>query len=207
MIISEFDGIIESVIYIVFCFMICWVLLLCTFNRFLCRKILHFFMSNWWFIRLKYIMNHWLILGPLMFVLINGIYSYRRDGKNIGMPLFAATLSIFTFITAIDEKLILPSTIAILVLGYADSGAALAGRKYQEINNLKYGKSLVGSAVFFLITLTTVTVILSVYHIEICIGKIICFSLLLSFLENKIFPKYDNFIIPLFAFLAFYKFY
>lgn len=164
-------------------------------------------MSNWWFIRLKYIANHWLILGPLIFILINGIYSYRRDRKNIGMPLFAVSLTIFTFITAIDEKFILPSTIAILVLGYADSGAALAGRKYQEINNLQYGKSLVGSAVFCLITITTVTIILSVYHIEICIGKIICFSLLLSFSENKIFPKYDNFIIPLFVFFAFYKFY
>lgn len=204
---SDFEGIIVSVIYIVFCFMICWIILLCTLNKFVCRKTLHFFMSNWWLIRLKYITNHWLILGPLMFVLINGIYSYRWDKKNIGMPLFAFSLSLFTFITAIDGKFIFPSTIAILVLGYADSGAALAGRKYQESNNLEFGKSLVGSVVFCFITIITVTIILSVYHVEICLIKIICFSLLLAFAENKIFPKYDNFIIPLFTFLAFYRFY
>ncbi|MDO4345300.1 MAG: hypothetical protein Q4C50_10900 [Eubacteriales bacterium] len=204
---ADIEGIIVSVIYIVFSFMICWIIWLNTLNKFICRKTLHFLMSNWWIIRLKYITNYWLILGPLMFVLINSVYSYKWDKKSMGTPLFAVSLSIFTFITAINDKLILPSTMAILVLGYADSGAALAGRKYQEFNNLAYEKSIVGSAVFFFNTIVTVIIVLNVYHVNIYMTKIICFSLVMAFAENKVFPKCDNLIIPIFTFILFYKFY
>ncbi|HIY01267.1 MAG TPA: hypothetical protein IAA26_05415 [Candidatus Blautia faecipullorum] len=203
----KFEGMILSVIYVVLGFAVCSIFVSITADKFCGRKLLHILMANWWFIRLRYMSEHLLILGPLLFVIINSVYSYKKDSGNMGMPLFAVALSIFSFATVFDDKYLLPSTIAVLVLGYADSGAALAGRIYQKKNKLEFKKSSVGLIAFFLITVVTVVAVLGEYHEQFHTVKIICFSLFLACSERWIFPKYDNLVVPLIAFFLFYKFY
>lgn len=189
-------GYIVSLGYVLICICVCGILK-SKLSVFISRKILHILMANWWYIRLAFINCRLLWLGPLAFMIILNIYARKKEIKR-GMEYFCLSLSIMTMITAINMKYIVPATSAILIMGYADAAAAIFGKAYQNYKKTDKTYSIVGSIAFF--TISNVVLFICMGH-TVNIIYLIFVSLLLTFIEAAIFPKYDNITVPMFAFL------
>ena len=113
------------------------------------------------------------------------------------MEYFCFSLALMTFLTEINSIFILPATVAVLTMGYADSAAAIVGSMYQKCKNEAKPYSLVGSITFFLISVLVAYIYL--YH-TVSIVYLIIISALVSLVEAKILPKYDNITVPIITF-------
>lgn len=161
-------------------------------------------MANWWFLYLMHIDDVVLILGPLTFIGINFLYSKFMHKKEYGMMMFAISLSALVFITVLNKKMIIPATSAILVLGYADPLAALIGKGYHRNDKRIYSKSLIGSITFAIVSMIILTLIFRYNNVPVRIYEIVLYGCFFAFVENKIFPKYDNITIPFSVFICIY---
>lgn len=161
-------------------------------------------MANWWFIYLRNINDTVLIFGPLIFIGINYWSCKLKKGKEYGMTLFCVSLSVLVFITTLNKNLIMPATTAIMVLGYADPIAAIVGRGFQKKMRRPLKKSLLGSFAFMIVSIIILMIFFRAYNESVKVYELVVVSALFAAVENKVFPKYDNLMVPLSVFTYVY---
>lgn len=166
-------------------------------TEFFVRKILHILMASWWFIRLCFLECRPLWLGPIFFMILLIFYRKKHTIKR-GMEYFCFSLAIMTFLTELSSLFIIPATVAILTMGYADSAAALVGKLYQKYKNTYKQHSIAGSIAFFIVSMAVYFVYLNQ---TLNFIYIVLISALVAFVEAKILPKYDNITVPMLTFL------
>jgi phytol kinase len=123
------------------------------------RKIIHISVGNWIFLALFYFSEwYYAIVGPVAFVLINFL-SYKftifkameLEEKNPGTIYYPISLTICTFLTFIQKPHLTLPFLGILAMTWGDGFAAVIGQKY-PLRQIRPGKSIGGSASFFLFT-------------------------------------------------------
>ena len=182
--------------YVLLCVCICGMLKK-KCGTFLSRKILHILMANWWHIRLIYIDSNLLWIGPLVFVILLAVYEQKKRIKP-GMEYFCLSLTIMTLITELNRWFLIPATAAVFVMGYADAAAAIFGYTYQKFKRTDRPYSIVGSIAFFIVA-NIVLVISTELSINVFYLSIV--SIVLTLIEAKVFPKYDNITVPVSTFV------
>ena len=198
-------GIIESIIYVLICFIVVGVICSITRNDFLTRKILHMLMASWWFVFLNNIESEIIIIGPLSFIVINYLYSKLCNKHEYGMVHFAISLSILAIVSRFNEILILPATAGMMILGYADPVAALVGRAYQKYKGYEtHTKSIVGSIAFSIVAMIILLVLIDEDGKQRIGFDLIILGGFFAYIENRVFPKYDNMLIPIAVFIFVY---
>lgn len=190
-----------SILYVIIIMCISCAVYTRTQDNFLIRKMIHIGMASWWFIRLYFIDCKLLWLGPAFFILINLILSMKL-GYDKGIVYFAISLTGLTALSAIHFEFIFPSTAATLVLGYADSIAAILGRNRQIRKNLEYRKSAYGSFIFVIVSFAVLVVVCRFYYMRVSIIVLLFISIISAFSEAKIFPQFDNIVVPVVVFGA-----
>lgn len=184
-----------SLLYVFICLSLCFVAKkFC--SEFYIRKALHILMASWWFIRLYYINSRFLWTGPLLIGLLISVYAHQQNIKK-GMGHFCISLAIMTFLSEFNSSLIMPSTAAVLIMGYADASAAIFGTLYQKQKNIKKRYTFVGSFSFFIVCF----IILMACFQSTNLFLLIVFSIILSMIEALVFSGFDNLTVPITAFL------
>lgn len=191
-------GIIKSVIYINIVIVCGWYIEK-YLGDFLTRKIIHIFMAGWWIIRVSHIDNYILWIGPFVFTILTYIYTRKNKVKS-GMEDFCFSLTLLTLITMYDNKTVIPATIAILIMGISDPIAAIVGRKYQVSRNQEKDYCLAGSIAFAMSSIIELEIYFCLTGIHSIFAPIII-AIITAYVEAKVFPKYDNIMVPFVAYI------
>ncbi len=136
------------------------------------RKFIHILLSNWWFIAMIFFQDAlYASLVPLIFIAVNFLsYKFklfssmeRPDGgvEGLGTVYYAISLFLLAAIS-FTQNLEHIGALAILIMGYGDGLAALAGRRFPLLTYSVSGskKSLGGSLTMFLASLAVAFLIL-----------------------------------------------
>lgn len=116
------------------------------------------------------------------------------------MEQFCISLSMLTLITTYIEETIIPATASMLVMGYADSSAAIIGRKYQIYKRKEYECSFIGTITFIIVAITVLeNYFCYINKFNIFIAMVI--SIISGIVEAKILPQYDNITIPIVVYI------
>ena len=173
------------------------------------RKFIHILLSNWWILAmLLFKSNIAAAIGPFTFVIINYL-SYRkrwfsameRDGgkADLGTVYYAISLLILALITF--SPLSNPSIGAagILIMGYGDGMAAVAGKRFGRRKYYIFGceKSLEGSLAMFLISFIICYILLSIFPVPWLFLFCILIALFATFCEGITPHGFDNLTVPL----------
>lgn len=183
------------------------------------RKFIHIMLSNWWIIAMIFFNNVWFAsILPAIFIIINYL-SYKYDlikemerdessstEKTLGTVYYAISLLILSITTfgIINKPLV--GLIGVLIMGYGDGFAAIAGQsiKSKEFKILGSTKSIAGSATMFIISLIIVSGAFAYLGIHLWLIKSILISFIVTVFE-AVSPKgTDNLTIPLLSSLLVY---
>lgn len=132
--------------------------------------------------------------------LFKSVSSVKR--KTYGEMFFALSFGLITLIT--DSTAIY--MLAVLVMTLADGLAAVAGTTFGQDNSYKlFGgtKSVVGTATFFLVTITLIAVFGLYTSVVVPIGISLCVATIATVMENAGVQGLDNLFIPLFITLVY----
>ena len=113
------------------------------------RKLLHL-LSSLWVILMVYGFEGAVAraLGPLLFIIINAVFAYRREGRlDSGLVTFPVSLLIISLLFSFGYVSADTAISSILVLGCGDGAAAVTGYFLH-----KTGKSIEGSLSMFLVS-------------------------------------------------------
>jgi len=137
------------------------------------RKIIHIGVSNWWIFAM-YTMKHTgiALIGPVSFILINYL-SYKRHlfpameddapHDNLGTIYFPISLLILVLLCYSGPLSLSAGAAGILVMGYGDGGAALAGkhfgRKKISFGSFHTGKTILGSATMLILSFAVIVIV------------------------------------------------
>jgi phytol kinase len=139
------------------------------------RKVIHIGVSHWWLLAMVFF-DRWefAIIGPVAFVLIN-LMSYilrlfpamehEKRSKNLGTIYFPIALTVMVLVTWGGPIPIWMGGLAILVLGYGDGLASLAGERSKGVRFSVFGnsKSLRGTLVMFVVASIVAAVFLVLF--------------------------------------------
>ena len=183
------------------------------------RKFIHIMLSNWWIIAMIFFNNVWFAsILPAIFIIINYL-SYKFDlikemerddnnsgEKTLGTVYYAISLLILSIATfgIINKPLI--GLIGVLIMGYGDGFAAIAGQsiKSKEFKIFGSTKSIAGSATMFIISLIIISGAFAYLGINLWLIKSILIAFIVTVFE-AISPKgTDNLTIPLLTSLLVY---
>lgn len=168
------------------------------------RKFIHIMTSLWIFIVEYKIDNIYLkLLGPFLFIFINGAFSFSSFSSLLGMNdrrrdngLIYYPLSIF-FLVLLEHFGVLSrsSVIAgVLAMGFGDGLAALIGTKFGKNSYLVYGKykkSKEGTATMFIVSLAVLLL-----FTELPLYYALLVALVAAFFENMTPLGLDNLSVP-----------
>ena len=173
------------------------------------RKFIHIMVSNWWIIAMIFFDNViFACIMPAAFVVINYL-SYRfniigsmerEEGKTLGTVYYAISLLIIVILTfGIWHKPEL-GLVGVLVMGYGDGFAAIAGRaiKSKEYKLLSGNtKTLAGTITMFAITMIIVSATLAHLEIEYYFLKSFIISTIITGVEAISIKGTDNLTVPI----------
>ena len=178
------------------------------------RKIVHIGVSNWWFIEVYFFTSfRFAIIGPLVFILTNSLFTFLDWGKaiglddrtrNYGLIYFPVTLLILVILQYQGLVSSLACSIGVLVMGYGDGFAAIVGRKWgkKKLALPTGGKTYVGTVVMFAVSFL-VSFIGLFFFSSLSLGLVFGVSLLVGFiasLTEAVTPLgLDNLTVPLLA--------
>lgn len=169
------------------------------------RKFIHIMTSLWIFLVEYKIANSYLkLLGPFLFIFINGVFSFsglssilgmndrRRDNGLIYYPLSIFILVLVQNLGYLNRDSVIA---AVLVMGFGDGFAALVGTRFGKSKYLVYGKykkSKEGTLTMFLVSFAVICMFTDLH---------IYYALLVAFvaalLENITPLGLDNLSVPL----------
>lgn len=192
-----------SVLYVLMSFTLTRNIQCCDFLK---RKLLHFLMANWWFIRIFWNTNILAItLGPLIFIFINYyITKINKEVKDYGLIYFSIALTGLTILSFESEKFLMYCTVAMVILGIGDPCAAIFGKKYGKKRILN-NKTYIGSISFLITSFCFTMFVLAIFHSnEVLKGVVVCLVATIAELISE--KGGDNLFIPisvLFTYISF----
>jgi phytol kinase len=173
------------------------------------RKFIHILLSNWWILAMiLFKSNIAAAVGPFTFVVINYL-SYKRKwfsameregGKaDLGTVYYAISLLILALVTFSPFSNPSIGALGILIMGYGDGMAAVAGKRFGRRKYRISGceKSFEGSVTMFIISFIITFILLSIFPVP---GKFLFCVLIALFaaLSEGITPHgFDNLTVPL----------
>lgn len=128
------------------------------------RKFIHISASNWWFILTYFLDALWAkMLGPIFFIIVNGIATFcdlakyfgmNDKERNYGLIYFPVTLLILVLMVHYGYIPEYISGMGVLIMGYGDGLAALFGKRYgvSQIHPIAGKKTYVGSFTMFIVS-------------------------------------------------------
>ena len=182
------------------------------------RKFIHIMLSNWWIIAMIFFDN--VIVAsilPAVFIVINYVsYKYdiikameRDDGEEeqtFGTVFYAVSLLVVSIITFGFLKNPMIGLVGILVMGYGDGFAAIAGKsiKSKEFKVFGSKKSVAGCATMFIISLIIISCALAYSNVSLWYVKSIVLALIATVFEAISIKGTDNLTVPILTTLLFW---
>ena len=176
------------------------------------RKFIHIMLANWWIIAMIFFDNMWIAgILPALFIIINYasykfdiIKSMERDDdsgeeKTLGTVFYAVSLLIEVILCFGFFKNTIIGLVGILVMGYGDGFAAIAGKsiKSKEFTILGGKKSLAGCSTMFIISLIIISCALAYFNIQFWYVKSIIIALVATIFEAISVKGTDNLTVPI----------
>jgi len=176
------------------------------------RKFIHIMLANWWIIAMIFFDNMWIAgILPALFIIINYasykfdiIKSMERDDdsgeeKTLGTVFYAVSLLIVVILCFGFFKNTIIGLVGILVMGYGDGFAAIAGKsiKSKEFSILGGKKSLAGCSTMFIISLIIISCALAYLNIQFWYIKSIIIALVATIFEAISVKGTDNLTVPI----------
>lgn len=142
------------------------------------RKVIHIGVSNWWLLAMATMDALWAAaLGPVVFIILNSLsYAYTifpamdvgAPKENMGTIYFPVSLLIVVILCFGGLYPLHAGALGILIMGYGDGGAALAGsrwgRRSLQLFPFQGDKTLAGSAAMFLLSLIVACAVLAFFR-------------------------------------------
>jgi len=139
------------------------------------RKIVHVGVSNWWILAMFFFTDPWWpAIGAVTFIVINYV-SYKKrlframedavQKKNLGTVYFAVTLLILSILCFGGYYPPYVGAIGVLVMGYGDGFAAIAGtlQGKDSFTIMGNNKTTGGTIAMFLVSFAVIFIILTIY--------------------------------------------
>ncbi len=178
------------------------------------RKFVHIGVSNWWFIEIFFFTTlHYALIGPIMFIVLNSLFTFLDWGKAIGMDdrkrnygliYFPITLLVMVVLQYTGLFSQLSCAIGVFIMGYGDGLAALVGSKWgkRKLVCKTNSKTVLGSVTMAVVSFL-ITFIGLFFFGNLGIGSILGISLVIavvSVLVEAYTPfALDNLTVPLIA--------
>ncbi len=176
------------------------------------RKFIHIMLANWWIIAMIFFDNIWIAgILPALFIIINYasykfdiIKSMERDDdsgeeKTLGTVFYAISLLIVVMLCFGFFKNTIIGLVGILVMGYGDGFAAIAGKsiKSKEFSILGGKKSLAGCSTMFIISLIIISCALAYFNVQFWYIKSIIIAIVATIFEAISVKGTDNLTVPI----------
>lgn len=173
------------------------------------RKFIHIGVSNWWFILIVWIDNIWFaIIGPVVFIILNGILTFGGYGaflgmddkkRNYGLIYFPLSLLVLVLLVYNGRLAVAAATIGVLSMGYGDGLAAIIGHAWgkKKLPFLTGGKTWLGTFVMFFVVSLVAFVFAPVSDIQYRLLVAVTTGLVGAFLEAATPLGIDNVTVPL----------
>ena len=176
------------------------------------RKFIHIMLANWWIIAMIFFDNIWIAgILPALFIIINYasykfdiIKSMERDDdsgeeKTLGTVFYAVSLLIVVMLCFGFFKNTIIGLVGILVMGYGDGFAAIAGKsiKSKEFSILGGKKSLAGCSTMLIISLIIISCALAYFNVQYWYIKSIIIALVATIFEAISVKGTDNLTVPI----------
>lgn len=176
------------------------------------RKFIHIMLANWWIIAMIFFDNIWIAgILPALFIIINYasykfdiIKSMERDDdsgeeKTLGTVFYAISLLIVVILCFGFFKNTIIGLVGILVMGYGDGFAAIAGKsiKSKEFSILGGKKSLAGCSTMFIISLIIISCALAYFNVQFWYIKSIIIAIVATIFEAISVKGTDNLTVPI----------
>jgi phytol kinase len=186
------------------------------------RKFVHIGVSHWWIIAVPFFDSiAFAVVGPVAFILLNALSLKRQlfsamemprePGKpfNLGTVFFPVSLLVLVFITFLTDMPRWIGGMSILILGWGDGMAAIAGMVAGTRRYTVFGqrKSVLGSLAMFLFALI-VLLIYSYIHLPVSTGYVwlaaATTALVATAVEGLTPLGLDNLTLPILVALFYY---
>lgn len=176
------------------------------------RKFIHIMLANWWIIAMIFFDNIWIAgILPALFIIINYasykfdiIKSMERDDesgeeKTLGTVFYAISLLIVVILCFGFFKNTIIGLVGILVMGYGDGFAAIAGKsiKSKEFSILGGKKSLAGCSTMLIISLIIISCALAYFNVQYWYIKSIIIAIVATIFEAISVKGTDNLTVPI----------
>lgn len=182
------------------------------------RKFIHIGVSNWWFILIAMFDTlSFALVGPIAFIVANGaavatgaadVLGVKDKVRNLGLVYFPISLLLLVLAGYLGILPMWACGMGAMVMGYGDGLAAMIGKHFGK-KKIRGGKSYIGTAVMFIVTMLVITGFSMGYRIDSLwsfswwIGLVVV-ALFSALLEAYTPFGLDNITVPLgTAFLAY----
>lgn len=176
------------------------------------RKFIHIMLSNWWIIAMIFFDNVFVAsVLPAVFVVVNYL-SYKfnlikvmerddspKEEQTLGTVYYAISLLVLTVLTfGIWHNPIL-GLVGVLVMGYGDGFAAIAGKAIPSFEFHLFGnkKTIAGSITMFIISLIIISALLSFFNVDLWLVKSTIIALIATLIEAISIKGTDNLFVPI----------
>lgn len=182
------------------------------------RKTIHIGVSNWWFVEMAFFTQlKYALVGPVFFIVANTLFTLLDWGsalgigdrkRNWGLIYFPITLLLFVLLQYNGILSSLACLVGVLVMGYGDGFAALAGKRWgrRKLPLPSGGKTWFGTAVMGAVSFA-VCMVLLLFHSTLPLETALLASLVIgvaaAFVEAVTPLGIDNLSVPIVsAFIA-----
>jgi uncharacterized protein (TIGR00297 family) len=177
------------------------------------RKIVHITVSHWWLLMMATMDVFWVVLiGPVSFIILNlislksGLFKAMEDpepSRNYGTVYFPISLLVLVLAVRADLIPLWVGGVGILVMGWGDGLAALAGIRFGKRSATIFGsrKSMVGTLVMFLASFIVTLVLTAVFDpalpLGLLVGRALATAVFASLVELLTPFGVDNITVPI----------
>ena len=177
------------------------------------RKIVHITVSHWWLLMMATMDQFWVaVLGPVSFIVLNlislksGMFKAMEDpqpSKNYGTVYFPISLLVLVLAAWSGRISLWVGGVGILVMGWGDGLAALAGLRYGKRSATIFGsrKSLVGTLVMFAASFAVTLMLTAVFDpgltVGLLLGRALATAVFASLVELLTPFGVDNLTVPI----------
>ena len=177
------------------------------------RKIVHITVSHWWLLMMATMDIFWVaVIGPVSFIILNlvslksGMFKAMEDpepSRNYGTVYFPISLLVLVLAVRAGWIPLWVGGIGILVMGWGDGLAALAGIRFGKRSATIFGsrKSLIGTLVMFIASFMVTIVLTAAFDpgltLGLLVGRALATAVFASMVELLTPFGVDNITVPI----------
>jgi uncharacterized protein (TIGR00297 family) len=177
------------------------------------RKIVHITVSHWWLLMMATMDSFRVaLIGPVSFIILNlislksGMFKAMEDpepSRNYGTVYFPVSLLVLVLAAWAGMIPLWVGGVGILVMGWGDGLAALAGLRFGRRSAAIFGsrKSLIGTLVMFIASFTVTAVLTAVFDpdlpLGLLLGRALATAVFASMIELLTPFGVDNLTVPI----------